>query len=59
MIFQRHEQVDKQFFGRVDAAAFEVDAAASSSRVADAAASKMDATACSLPTMKTHFFWTF
>ena len=36
-----------------------LDAEASSSRVADAAASEMDAAACSLPTMETHFFGLF
>ena len=43
----------KQFSGRVDAAAFELDSVASSSRVADAA---LDAAVCSLPTIKSHFF---
>ena len=34
-----HVEMHKQFSGRVDAVAFELDAAASSSRVADTAAS--------------------
>ena len=36
-----HVEMFKQISGRVDAATFELDAATSSSRVADAAASKM------------------
>ena len=41
--------MDKQFSGRVDVAAFEMNAAASNLRVANAAA-------CFLPNMKTHVF---
>ena len=47
--------MDKQFSGRVDAAAFEMNAAASTLRVADAETSILDAGACYAPNMKTHF----
>ena len=39
----------------LDAAAFEMDAAASNSRVANAAASILDATTCYVPNLKLHF----
>ena len=49
--------MNKQFSEHVDAATFEMDAAESSLRVANAIASILDAVACYDPIMKTHFSW--
>ena len=51
--------MDKQFSGRVDAAAFEMNAVASTLQVANAIASILDAVACYLPNIKTSFSWVF